>query len=62
MEIATEDVAWIKVDNKNKGKWNISIIEELYREKDNIMRAVILPPRNTIIEQPIQFLYPLELN
>ena len=56
IEIAIEDVAWIKGDNKHKGKWNISIVEELYREKDNIIRAVILPSKNTTIEKPIQFL------
>ena len=62
MEIAIGDVAWIRGDNKHRGKQNIRIVEELYKGKDNTIRAVILQSKNTIIERLIQFIYPLELN
>ena len=62
MEIAIGDVVLIKGDDKNRGKWNIGIVEELYEGKDNVIRAVKLRSRKTHIEQPIQFFYPLELS
>ena len=40
MEIAVGDVVLIKGDDRNRGKQNIGIVEELYEEKDNIIRAV----------------------
>ena len=42
MEIAIRDVVLMKGDDKHRGKWNIGIIGELYKEKDNIIRAVKL--------------------
>ena len=62
MEIATGDVVLIKGDDKHRSKRNIGIVEELYKGKDNVIRAVKLRSRKTYIERPIQFLYPLELN
>ena len=62
MEISTGDVVLIKRDDKQRGKWNIGIVEELYEGKDNVIRAVKIPSRKIYIERPIQFLYPLELS
>ena len=62
MEMAIHDVVLIKGDEKHRGKWTISIVEELFEGKDNIIRAVKLWSKNAYIEQPIQFLYPLELS
>ena len=62
MKIAIGDVALIKGDEKYRVKWNISIAEELYKGKDNVIRAVKLRSRKTYIERSIQFLYPLELS
>ena len=62
MKIAIRDVVLIKGDNKHRGKWNIGIVGELYKEKDNIIRAVKLRSKKTYTEQLIQFLYPLELS
>ena len=62
MEIAVGDIALIKGDNKHRGKWNIVIVEQLCEGKDNIIRAVKLRSKETYIEQPLHYLYPLELN
>ena len=62
MEIVIGDVVLIKGDDKHRGKWNIGIVEELYKGKDNVIRAVKLRSRKTYIERPIQSLYPLELS
>ena len=62
MEIVIGDVVLIKGDDKHRGKWNIGIVEELYKGKDNVIRAAKLRSRKTYIERPIQFLYPLELS
>ena len=40
MEIAIEDNVLINGNNKHRGKWNIGIIEKLYEEKDNVIRAI----------------------
>ena len=42
MKIATEDVVLIKRDDKRRCKWNISIVEEFYEGKANIIRALEL--------------------
>ena len=62
MEIAIGDVVLIKGDDKHRGIWNIGIVEELCKGKDNVIRAVKLRSRKTYIERPIQFLYLLELS
>ena len=61
-EMTIGDVVLITRDDKHRGKWNISVVEELYEGNDNEIRAVKLCSRKTYIERPIQFLYPLELS
>ena len=62
MEIATGYVVLIKGSNKHRSKWNIRIVEELYKGKDKLIRAVKLLSKKTYIERSIQCIYPLELN
>ena len=52
----------IKRPQTHRGKWNLSIVEELYEENDNVIRAIKLCSRKIYIERSIQFLYPLELS
>ena len=50
MEIAVGNIVLIKGDNKLSSKRNIGIVEELYEEKDNIIRAVKIQSQKTYIE------------
>ena len=50
MEIAVGNIVLIKGDNKLRSKRNIGIVEELYEEKDNIIRAVKIQSQKTYIE------------
>ena len=62
MEIAIGDVVLIKGDDKQWGKSNIGIVEELYQGKNNIIRAIKFRSKKTYIKLPIQFLYSLGLS
>ena len=42
MKIEVGDVVVIKGQEKNKGKWSIEIVEELYKGKDDVIRGVKL--------------------
>ena len=42
MMIEVGDVVLIKSEEKNKGKWSIEIVEELYKGKDDVIRGVKL--------------------
>ena len=61
MKININDVVMIKGDEKNRGKWNLEIIENIFMGKDNIIRSLRIRTRKSIIERPIQLLYPMEL-
>ena len=50
MEIAVGNIVLIKGDNKPRSKRNIGIVEELYEEKDNIIRTVKIRSQKTYIE------------
>ena len=50
MKIEVGDMVLIKGEEKNKGKWNIRIVEELYKGKDNVMRGVTLRTQKSHIE------------
>ena len=52
----------IKGDNKNRGKWNVGIVKDLYHVADGEVRAVELRVGNKIYERVIQHLYPMELS
>ena len=62
MKIEVGDVVLIKGKEKNKGKWSIRIVEELYKSKDDAIRGFKLRTPKSHTERPIQHLYPLELH
>ena len=55
------DVVIIRSEDKNRGKWPLGIVEELFEGRDGKVRAVKLRAGKTFLERPIQHLYPLEL-
>ena len=55
------DVVLIKGEDRNRGKWNIGIVEEMIKGRDGIVRVVKLRAGKSHLERPIQHLYPLEL-
>ena len=62
MKIEVGYVVLIKGEEKNKGKWGIRKVEELYKGKDDVIRGVKLRTPKSHTERPIQYLYPLELH
>ena len=55
------DVVIIRSEDKNRGKWPLGVVEELFERRDGKVRAVKLRAGRTFLERPIQHLYPLEL-
>ncbi len=56
------DVVIIQSDERNRGKWPLGIVEELYKGRDGVVRAVKLRAGKTYLERAVNHLYPLELS
>ena len=56
------DVVIIQSDERNRGKWPLGIVEELYKGRDGNVRAVKLHAGKSYLEQPVNHLYPLEMS
>jgi hypothetical protein len=56
------DVVLIKDDARNRGKWSVGIVEELYQGRDGVVRGAKLKTRKTHVDRALQHLYPLELH
>ena len=52
----------IKGDEKNCGKWKIEIIENIFMDKENQIKSIRIRTGTSVIERPIQLLYPMELH
>ena len=59
--ININDVVIIERDEKNRGKWKIGIIENIFVGTGNTIRSVRIRTRKGIIERPVQLLYPMDL-
>jgi hypothetical protein len=57
-----DDVVLIKDDSRNRGKWSVGIVEELYQGRDGVAKGAKLKTRKTHIDRALQHLYPLELH
>lgn len=55
------DVVIIKAEDKNRGKWPLGIVQELFPGRDGVVRAVRLRAGKSYLERPIQHLFPLEI-
>lgn len=56
------NVAIIKAEDRNKGKWRLRIVEKLIAGKDGLIRGATLRSGKSYIERQVQHLYPLELS
>lgn len=55
------DVVMIHSEDRNRGKWPLGIIEEMYTGRDGVIRGAKLRAGAGHIERPVNHLYPLEL-
>ena len=55
-------VVIIKGEEKNRGKWNLRIVEKQIIGRDGVVRGAVLRAGKSHLERPIQHLYPLELS
>jgi hypothetical protein len=62
VELNIGDVVIIKSDEKNRAKWQLGIVEELFKGRDGVVRAVRLRAGMNFLERPPIHLYPLELS
>ncbi|XP_078345136.1 uncharacterized protein LOC144667518 [Oculina patagonica] len=60
--LAVGDVVILKSEDKNRGKWPLGIVQELYPGRDGVVRAVKLRSGKSFLERAVQHLYPLELS
>ena len=60
--LAVGDVVILKSEDKNRGKWPLGILQELYPGRDGVVRAVKLRSGKNFLERAVQHLYPLELS
>ena len=56
------EVVIIHSDERNKGKWTLGIITDVFPGPDNIIRAVRVKTSKSYLERAVQHLYPLELS
>ena len=59
--LAVGDVVIIKSVERNRNCWPLSIIEELIIGRDQVVRGAKLRVGKSVLERPVQHLYPLEL-
>ena len=62
LSVTSGDVVIIKGNEKNRGQWELGIVDELFPGSDGVIRAVKLQAGKSYLERPIQHLYPLELS
>lgn len=61
-KVAVGDVVLIKAEEKNRNKWPMGVVQQIYPGRDGVVRAVEVGTVTGTLERPIQYLYPLELS
>lgn len=62
MTVKLGDVVLIQNPERNRGKWNIGIVNKLIKGRDGVVRAIRLRAGKSYLERAIQHLYPMELS
>ena len=62
MTVELGDVVLIQSPERNRGKWNIGIVNKLIKGRDGVVRAIRLRAGKSYLERAIQHLYPMELS
>ena len=62
MQMSLGHIVLIKGEEKHRGKWNIGMVDNLYRGKDDVIRAVGLRTSKSYIKCPIQYLLQIQFN
>ena len=61
-EVKEGGIVIIKSDEKYRGKWKIRIVNQLLKSQDGVIRGGRVRAGKSHLEQPIECLYPWELN
>ncbi|XP_068687756.1 uncharacterized protein [Montipora foliosa] len=61
-EVAVGDIVLIKAEDKNRNKWPMGVVQQIYPGRDGVVRAVQVHTATGKLERPIQHLYPMELS
>ena len=56
------DVVLIRSEERNRGKWTVGVVVELFNGRDGVVRGAKLRAGKAFLERPVQHLYPLELS
>ena len=56
------DVVLIRSEERNRGKWPLGVVVELFCGRDGAVRAAKLRAGKAFLERPVQLLYPLEIS
>ena len=59
---AVGEVVIIQSDQKNRGVWTLGIVIDLITGKDRVIRGAKVRTGKSIMERPVQLLYPVELS
>ncbi|KAL9963880.1 hypothetical protein ACROYT_G027433 [Oculina patagonica] len=62
MTVQLGDVVLIQSPERNRGKWNIGIVNKLIKGKDGVVTAIRLRAGKSYLDRAIQHLYPMELS
>ena len=60
-EVAVGDVVLMKVEENNRNKWPMGVVQQIYPGSDGVVCAVEVGTATGTLERPIHYLYPLEL-
>ena len=61
-QVTVGDVVIIRSEEKNRNRWPIAVVRQLYPGRDGIVRAVQVDTGKGQLERPVQHLYPMELS
>ena len=56
------DVVLIRGEQRNRGKWQIGIIESFVISREGVIRGARLRAGKSYLERPVQHLFPMELS